>query len=97
MRMATVVDFAYQTDIPLTMDVNMSEVMTFETQLMVAGVVAGERGIGRYAMDGSCSINFVMEFGMLEGQFDFRGEWGRGGGWKGLWVGRYSQLFDISF
>ena len=79
LRMAGAVDFAYWTDIPLTMDVNMSEVMTLKTQLMVMGVVMGERGINRYAMDSSCGVNFMTKFGMLEGQFNFRGEWGRGG------------------
>ena len=31
LRTAGAVDFAYRTDIPLTMDRNMSEVMAFET------------------------------------------------------------------
>ena len=65
--MARVVDFVYWTDIPLTVDANMSEVVTFKTCCMVARVVAGERSIDRYPMDSSHSINFVMKFSTLEG------------------------------
>ena len=67
LRMARAVVFAYRTDIPLTMDTNVSKVMAFETQFMVIRVVAGERGVDRYAMDGSSSVNFMTEFGTLEG------------------------------
>ena len=41
---------------------------------MVVGMVARERSIDRYAVDSSYSINFVMEFSILEGQLGFRGE-----------------------
>ena len=57
----------------------------------------GKWGISRYAIDGSCSVNFMTEFSALEGQLDFGGEWGRGSRWKGLRIGRHSQLFDILF
>ena len=95
--MAGMVDLAYWADIPLTVDANMSKVMTFETRLMVTGVTAGERGINRYTVDSSCSINFVTEFSMLKGQFSFRGEWGGRSRGRGLRVGGHSQLLDIVF
>ena len=95
--MTRMVDLAYQADIPLAVDVNMSKVMTFETQLMVLGVVAGERGIDQYAVDSSHSINFLTEFSTLEGQLGFRGEWGRRSRGRGLRVGRRSQFLDVMF
>ena len=49
--MARMVDFANWTDIPLTMDVDMSEVMTLETRLVVVRMVAGE-SINWYAVNG---------------------------------------------
>ena len=85
--MTRAVDFANRTDIPLTMDADVSKVVTLETGFMVARVVAREWGVDWYAMDGSCGINFVMEFNALEGQLDFGGEWGRRSGWERLGVG----------
>ena len=96
LRMARTVDFANRTDIPLTMDADMSEVVTLETRLVVARVVAGEWSIDWYAMNGSCGINFVTEFSTLEGQLNFGGEWGGRCGWERLGVGRRSQFFDVS-
>ena len=49
LRMAGTVDFANRTDIPSTMDVDMSEVVTLETRLVVARVVAEEWSIDWYA------------------------------------------------
>ena len=97
LRVAGVVDLASWTDIPLTVDANVSKVVTFETQLMVAGMVAREWSVNQYTVNGPSGINFVTEFGTLKGQLDFGGEWGRESRWKGLWVGRCGQLFDISF
>ena len=90
------VNFAYGADIPRTVDANMSEVVTFETRLMVAGVVAQEWGVNGYAMDSPCGINFMTKFSALKGQLDLGGERRRGSGRKGLRVGGRSQLFDIS-
>ena len=95
--MAGTVDLAYWADIPLTVDANMSKVMTFETRLMLTGMVVGERGVVRYAMDSSLSINFMTEFSTLESQPGFREEWGRRSGGRGLRVGRRSQFLDIAF
>ena len=95
--MTGTVDLAYQADMSLTVDVGVSKVMTFKTRLMVAGVVAGERGVNRYAVDSSCSINFMTEFGTLEGQLSFRGEWGRRSRGRELQVGRCSQFLDVVF
>ena len=66
LRMAGTVDFAYWTNIPLTMDANMSQVVAFEARFMVVGVVMGERGIDQYAMNSSSSINFVTKFDSLD-------------------------------
>ena len=97
MRMARTVDFANWTDIPLTMDADVSEVVTLEARFVIARMVVGEWGIDGYTMDSPCSVNFMTEFSALKGQLDFGGEWGRGGGRKGLRVGGHSQLLDISF
>ena len=97
MRVAGTVDLAYGADIPLTVDADMSEVVTFETRLVVARMVVGERGVDWYAVNGSSGVNFVAEFSALEGQLDLRGEWGGGSRWKGLGVGRRGQFFDVSF
>ena len=64
---------------------------------MVARMVAGEWSINWYAVNSSCSINFVTEFSALEGQFDFRREWGGGSGWERLGVSGRGQFFDVSF
>ena len=90
LRVARTVNLAYGTDIPPTVDADMSEVVTLETRLVVARMVAGEWGVDWYAMNGSRGINFVAEFSALEGQFNFGGEWGGGSGWEQLGVGRHS-------
>ena len=95
--MAQAVDFAYGADVPLAVDANMSKVVTFETRLVVARMVARKRSIDWYAMNGSCSINFMMEFSALEGQLNLGGERRGGSGWKRLGVGGRSQFFDVSF
>ena len=95
LRMAGVVDLAYWANIPLTVDVDVSEVMAFETRLMIARMVVGEWSINWYIVNGSCGINLMMEFSALEGQLDFGGEWRGGSGWKRLGVGRCSQFLDI--
>ena len=95
MRVAWAVDFAYGADIPLTVDANMSKVVTLETRFMIARMVVREWSIDWYAMNGSCSINFMTEFSTLEGQLDFGGEWGGGSGWKRLGISGHSQFFDV--
>ena len=97
LRMTRTVNFAYGADIPLTMDANMSEVVTFATRVVVVRMIVRKRGINWYTMNGPHSIDFVSEFSTLESQFDFGREWGRGSRRNGLQIGRRSQLFDISF
>ena len=87
LRVARAVDLANWTDIPLTMDADVSEVVTFETRLVVTRMVAGEWSIDWYAMNGSCGINFVTEFSALKGQLNFGREWGGGSSWEQLGVG----------
>ena len=67
LRMAGVVDLAYWANIPLTVDMDVPKVMTFETRLAVTRVVMREGGIDRYAVNGSSSIDLVTELGVLEG------------------------------
>ena len=67
LRMAGAVDFAYWTDIPLTMDASVSEVVTLKARLVVARVAVGEWGVNRYTVDGSGSVNFMTKFSVLEG------------------------------
>ena len=57
LRVAGTVDFAYRTDIPLTVDTNMSKVVIFETCFMVARMIAREWSVNGYTMDSPCSIN----------------------------------------
>ena len=65
--MARTVDLTNWTNIPLTVDADVSKMMTFETSLTVVRVVMREGGINGYAMNGHSGINFMMEFGTLEG------------------------------
>ena len=74
MRVARAVDFAYGTNIPSTMDVNMAKVVAFEARFVVTRVVAGEWGVDGYTMDSPSGIDFMTKFSALEGQFNFRGE-----------------------
>ena len=67
LRVARAVDFANRTNIPLTMDADVSEVVTFKAKFMVARMVAREWGIDWYAVNGSCGINLMTEFSALEG------------------------------
>ena len=89
MRVTRAVDLANWTDIPLTMDADVPEVVTFKTRLVVVGMIAGEWGVDWYAVNGSCGINFMTEFSVLEGQFDLGGEWGGGSRWERLGVGEH--------
>ena len=95
--MAGAVDFANRTDIPLTMDADVSEVVTLETRFVIVRLVVGEWSVDWYAVNSSHSINFVTELGALEGQLDFRGEWGGGSRQKRLGVGGRGQFLDILF
>ena len=96
LRMAGAIDLANRTNVPLAMDVDMSKMVTFEAQFMVARVVMGEWGIDGYAMDSPSSIDFMTKFYVLEGQLNLGGERRGGSGWKRLGVGRCSQFFDVS-
>ena len=97
MRVARTIDFANRADVPLTVDVNMAKVVTFEARFVVTRVITGKWGIDGYAMDSPCGIDFMTKFSTLEGQLGLRGERGGGSGCKRLGVGRRSQFFNISF
>ena len=64
---------------------------------MVTRVIVGEWSINRYAMNGPCGVNFMVEFGALKGQLDLGGEWRRGSRWKRLGVCGHGQFFDVLF
>ena len=64
---ARLVNLANGTNVPLAMDVNVSQVVAFETCLMVMRMVTREGGIYGYAVDGPGGINFVAKFGMFKG------------------------------
>ena len=61
------VDLTDRTDIPLTVDVDVPEMMAFEACLLVVRMVVRERSINRYTMDGTGGIDFMVKFCMLEG------------------------------
>ena len=62
-----VVDLIDQANVPLTVDVDMSEVMTFKAGFLITGMSMREGGVNRYAADGSSGTNFVSKFYMLNG------------------------------
>ena len=89
------VDFADWANIPLRMDTDMSEMVAFEAGFPIAGVVTGKGGVNRYALDGTCGIDFVAELHTLESELHFGREWGGGCGGGRLWVHRCGQLFNV--
>lgn len=75
-RMTGTVDLTNQTDVQLTVDVDVSEMVAFEACLPVARVSVREGGVNRYTMDSSRDMNFMAKFHVLNGQCGFRREWG---------------------
>ena len=96
LRVAGVVDFANQADVPLAVDMNVAKVVAFKARFMVVRVATGQWGIDGYAMDSSRGIDFMTEFNALEGPLVLGGERRGGSGWKRLGVGGCSQFFDVS-
>ena len=47
LRMSRSVDLTNGTNVPLTVNADMSKVVTFETRLMISWMVVGERGVNR--------------------------------------------------
>ena len=56
-----------RTDIPLTMDANMSEVVTLKAGLAAARVGTRKRGINGFAINGSGGSNLMTKFYALNG------------------------------
>ena len=67
LRMAGGVDFTDRRDVPLTMDVDISKMVTFKAGLLIAGVSTRKRGTDEYAMNGFQSADFMTEFYALDG------------------------------
>ena len=97
LRVPGTVDLADWENIPLTMDTDMSKVMAFKACFLVMRMIAREGGVNRYAMDGPGSVDFVVEFCMLEDQLSLGREWRGGCRGERLWIGRCSHFFDVSF
>lgn len=66
-RMTWTIDLTDWTDIPLTVDTNVSEVVAFKAHFSVMRLVVREGGVNRYTMNGSRGINFMAEFCVQEG------------------------------
>ena len=66
MGMTWAVDFTDRAYIPLTMDVDMSELMPLETRFVITGMVAREGSVNGYTMNCSGSIDSMAEFNTLE-------------------------------
>lgn len=76
------IDLADWTDVSLTVDIYMSEMMTFKASLLVSRMGSREGGINGYTMNGAGSSNLVSEFSMLDSWF-YSGGKGRGRcGWE---------------
>ena len=64
-------NFTDRTDIPPTMNVNMSKVMTFKAGFLVVRVGMRKRGVDGFAVNGSGSLNLMTKFYALNGKFCF--------------------------
>ena len=59
-------DLADRADIPSTVDMDVSQIMTFEARFPETGMVVRERGINRFTVDSTGGIDLMAEFHMLE-------------------------------
>ena len=79
-------DFADWTDVPLTVDVDMSKVVAFKASFTVVGMGTRKGCIHGYSMDGSRGAGFMTKFHVLDSELSFRGEGRRGCGRGNLQV-----------
>ena len=90
LRMSGAVDLTNGANIPLAVDANMTEVVAFETCLVVAGMVSVEGTVYRCSQNSPFRQDFMVQLRVLDGQFNGGSEGGRRGGGYNLRVGRRS-------
>ena len=59
-------DFTDGTDVPPTMDTDMSQMVALEACLMVTRVVAREGSINGFTVNGPGGVDFMVKFSTLE-------------------------------
>ena len=97
LRMPWAVDFANGANIPLAVNADMTKVVTFEASLGVAWMVTVKWTVYRCPLNGPFRQDFMVQFCVLDSQFNGGSERGGGGGGYNLRVGRRSQFGRILF
>ena len=97
LRMPWAVDFANGANIPLAINANMAKVMTFEASLGIAWVVTVKWTVYRCSLNSPFHQDFMIQFCVLDSQFNGGSERGGEGGGYNLQVGCRSQFGRISF
>ena len=95
-QMPWAVDFTNGANIPLAINANMAKVVAFEASLGVAWVVTVKWTIYRCPLNSPFRQDFVIQFCVLDSQFNGGSERGGGGGGYNLRVGRCGQFGRIS-
>ena len=84
------VDFANGANIPLAINTNMAKVVAFEASLSIAWVVTVKWTVYWCPLNSSFHQDFMIQFCILDSQFNGSSERGGGGGGYSLRVGRRS-------
>ena len=90
LRVPRAVDFADRANIPLAIDANVAKMMAFEAGFGVVWVVTMEWPVYRHSLYSPFSQDFVVQFCVLDSQFNGGCKRGRGGGGYNLRVGCHS-------
>ena len=97
LRVSWAVDFANGANIPLTVNANVAKMVAFEASLSVVWMVTVEWSVYRCSSYSPFSQDFVVQFCILDSQFNGSSERGGGGGGYNLRVGCRSQFGRVSF
>ena len=81
LRMPWAVDFANGANIPLAVNADMTKVVTFEASLIVAWMVTVKWTVYRCPLNSPFRQDFMIQFCVLDSQFNGGSE--RGGGGRG--------------
>ena len=90
LRVSGAVDFTNGANIPLAVDADMAEVVAFKACLIVAGMVSVKGTVYRYSLNSPFRQDLMVQFCVLDGQFDGGSKGGRRSGGYSLRVGRRS-------
>ena len=97
LRVSRAIDLANGANIPLAINANMAKVVTFEASLGIAWVVTVKWTVYWCSLNSPFRQDFMIQFCVLDSQFNGGSERGGGGGGYNLRVGRRSQFGQISF